>query len=178
MGSTSYLNEYRSLLTLILDLEDKIEESEYVISLVNKAKTEEPELGINALSKDASEAIDAAIHYLVRDYYFSTPEELDCIVATLGARIPVYRLVLNDLYDRIADPLRLVLANEDIDVVDKCGSPTWLRNHLDSQKCADANRRRASYRKQLYPTNFEINPIRLEAHFKESDDNSRAAFLT
>ena len=177
MGST-FLNEYRSLLMLILDLEDQVEEAKYVLNLINEAKTEEPELGVHALSKNATEAIDDAIHCLVKRYHFSTPEELNCIVTSLEASVPVYRSILNSLYDKIADPLRVILENEDIEIVDKCGSPTWLRNHLDSEKNADARRRRASYREQLYPTNFEINPIRLEAHFKESDDNLHAAFLT
>lgn len=177
MGST-FLNEYRSLLILILDFEDKIEDSKKVLSLVEKARIAEPELGMHALSKDASEAIDDAIQCLTKCYLFSTQEELDCITESIKASIPVYRSVLNDLYSKIADPLRMMLANEDLEIVDKCGSPTWLRNHLDSEKNADACRRRTDYRKQLYPTNAEINPIRLEAHFKVSDDNSRAAFLT
>lgn len=178
MGSTSYMNEYRSLLMLILDLEDQVEESKYALDLIKKATTKEPELGVEALSKDAADAINLAIRHISKYYSFSNSKDLEHIARSLRSDVDTYQMVLNGLYDNLTEPLRLMYADEDLDTVDKYGNPTWLRDHLDSSKNADAHRRRDCYRKHLSPTSDILNPIRLEALFAQADDDARAAFLT
>ena len=176
MGS-SYLNEYRSILMLILEFEDRVEETEHILGIIEAAKIEEPELGIEALSKNASVAIDCAINCIPKDYSFSNSKELERVTDCLKADIVNYRRVLNDLYNNLTEPIKQILANEEIDMIDDFGSVDWLREHLNSSKNSDARRRRNSYRKQLSTISDDINPIRLESNFTKSDDVARSAFL-